>query len=299
MSAPDDRPYVDHPLERGLPPSWVSAWGDSKYGPWVGFEVGGVEQRLYWIRPGTFKMGSPATEPGRIDNEAQHEATLTRGFWMAETPVTQGLWEAVMGANPSRFVDPRRPVEQVSWEEVQEFIVRLNEKQPGLSMRLPTEAEWEYCCRAGTETATHAGPIEILGTCNAPVLDRIAWYSGNSGNDYDLEVHEDSKDWPEKQYPHDKAGTRRVKTRRPNAWGLHDTLGNVWEWCHDFYGPYGDGPGIDPIGSHEGALRVRRGGSWINVAQDVRAAVRGRDGPSDRDSGIGFRLSRDHGAPSR
>ena len=163
MNVRDDRSYLDHPLERGLPPSWVSSWGDSKYGPWVGFEVGGVEQRLYWIWPGTFTMGSPEDEPGREDTEVQHQVTLTRGFWMAETPVTQGLWEAVMGANPSRFVDSRRPVEQVSWDAVQEFIGRLNDKQPGLHVRLPTEAEWEYCCRAGTETATHAGPIEIHG----------------------------------------------------------------------------------------------------------------------------------------
>ena len=241
-------------------------------------------------------------KPGRYDNETQHLVTISQGFWMGETAVTQKLWTAVMGEgnNPSRFQDLLRPVEQVSWDDAQEFIHNLNGLQPGLEMRLPTEAQWEYACRAGTTEATYAGPMEIHGENNAPVLDYIAWYGGNSGHEYDLDEFEDSSGWPEKQYERKKAGTRRVGTRRRNPWGLQDMLGNVWEWCADYYDTnYGHGLSmhsavIDPRGPAEGTNRVLRGGSWSGYARFVRAALRDVYVPSNRGSIIGFRLARGH-----
>ena len=144
---------------------------------------------MRWIAPGTFVMGSPENEEGRRNSEGpQHQVTLTQGFWMADTPCIQALWSLVMDdQNPSRFTSPDRPVEQVSWEDVQTFLQRLNEQQAALALMLPTEAQWEYACRAGTVAATYAGDLEIRGARNAPILDAIAWYGGNSGADFDLE----------------------------------------------------------------------------------------------------------------
>ncbi len=131
-------------------------------------------------------MGSPETETGRWNNEGpQHPVTLTQGFWLGEVPVTQALWTAVMGENPSEFRDEARPVETVSWDDCQGFVKAVNEKVPGLDLRLPTEAEWEYVCRAGTTAATWAGDLEIKGLHNASRLDSIAWYGGNRGKDFD------------------------------------------------------------------------------------------------------------------
>jgi len=284
--------YRPHPLDQGHPPAWASAWGENRFGPFVAFAVGNVEQRMRWIPPGSFWMGSPEDEPGRYEDEAQHRVTLTEGFWLADTPCTQALWEAVTGENPSRFKSPDRPVEQVSWEDVQAFLAQLGARLPGLAPRLPTEAEWEHACRAGTETATWAGPMEILGLRNAPVLDTIAWYGGNSGKDFDLEEGYDSSGWPEKQYPHTKAGTRPVAQKDPNPWGLSDMLGNVYEWCEDWYAPYALEATTNPIGPAEGAVRAIRGGSWFGYALDVRSAFRSHIPPSRRWISLGFRLAR-------
>lgn len=252
--------------------------GRDDWGLYVDLDVRGVGQRMRWIEPGTFMMGSPEYETWRCDWEQEpHSVEISQGFWLADTPCTQALWEAVMGANPSRFQSPDRPVEQVSWDDCQEFCRRLEEHLGGVSFRLPTEAEWEYACRAGTETATYAGPIEIRGLNNAPILDPIAWYGGNSGVGFDLAEGEDSSGWREKQFAHSLAGTRRVKTKLPNAWGLYDTLGNVWEWCESLWEP-------------RGSDRAIRGGSWDSSAGFVRAAHRYLHAPSYRWDFLGFRL---------
>ncbi len=284
--------YRSHPLARGVPPAWASSWGEDRYGVFAGFEVKGVEQRMRWIEGGEFVMGSPKDEEGRDDDEVQHEVELD-GFWLGETPVTQALWEAVMGANPSQFKTPDRPVQRVSWEDCRKFIDTLNELEQGLDVRFPTEAQWEYACRAGTTTATYAGDLKILGENNAPLLDRIAWYGGNSGREFDLDNGWDISSWREKQYASDKrAGSRRVGGRLPNAFGLHDMLGNVYECCADWKAAYPTSRVRNPDGPTGGDVRVLRGGSWFSHPGDVRAAYRYASHPSTSDSFTGFRLAR-------
>ena len=214
-----------------------------------------------WIPSGRFTMGSPTSERGRDADEVQHEVVLTRGFFLAETECTQGQWEAVMGGNPSYFKGTERPVEQVSWEEAVEYCRKLTAKQraegilaDGWEWRLPTEVEWEYAARAGTTGARYGK------------LDTIAWRDGNSGGE-----------------PHP------VKQKTANAWGLYDMMGNVWEWCSDWYGGYPTGSVTDPTGPSSGSFRVFRGGSWFSVAWFARSALRGGSVPGSRSNNLGFR----------
>jgi formylglycine-generating enzyme required for sulfatase activity len=283
--------------------------GRDRFGLWseIAVERGRGEpviQHLRWIAPGRFSMGSPEEETRGLAKEdyerewferehPRHEVTLSQGYWLFDTPCTQALWEAVMGKNPSRFQSPDRPVEQVSWDEVQRFLAVLNGRIPGLELVLPTEAQWEHACRAGTATAIYSGGLEILGANNAPALGPIAWYGGNSGVDFDLEKGENSSRWPEKQYPHKRAGTRPVKGKQPNPWGLYDMLGNVWEWCRDGLRDYTAEPVVDPVGPEQtGADRVYRGGSWSSRARYVRCAYRIAHRPGLRYGALGFRCAR-------
>ncbi|MBL8811631.1 MAG: formylglycine-generating enzyme family protein [Planctomycetaceae bacterium] len=247
----------------GVAPEWADRWGRDQFGLWAEFVIGDVRQRMRWIPPGEFLMGSPASEAGQnMDELPQQPVTISRGFWLFDTPCTQELWEAVMGQNPSRFKGVRRPVENVSWDDCQKFHERLCQCCPGLSLRLPTEAEWEYACRAGTKSATYA---------DDGVLENIAWYGGNSGGQ-----------------SHD------VGQLRPNRFGLFDMLGNVWEWCRDYSGRrYTPELIADP--QHKRSVsstdRVVRGGSWGSSARGVRAAYRYGDRPGNRVNDLGFRCS--------
>ena len=287
-----------HPLASGYAPAWAWGWGQDRFGVFTEIKIGDVVQRMRWIFPGSFPMGSPESEKRRSPWEGpQHEVTLTEGFWLADSPCTQALWQEVMGENPSRFRSPNRPVEGVNWEDCQRFLERANGRVASLEAKLPAEAQWEYACRAGTKTATWLGDLEIEGGRNAPLLDEIAWYGGNSGQGFDLADGHDVSDWNERQYQDPRAGTRIVKTKQPNPWGLYDMLGNVWEWCADhweFGERYPDGPRIDPVGT-SGPDRVIRGGSWDARARRVRAAYRYGLDPGNRDGRLGFRLSRGPG----
>ena len=273
-------------------PPWASAIGRDCYGLWAEFRLGEkVRQRLRWIPPGRFLMGSPPDEEGRDSGEGpQHEVTIAEGFWMFDTPCTQVLWEALMGENPSKFKSPDRPVENVSWEGCRKFVEKINEKFD-LSLSLPSEAQWEYACRAGTTTTTYAGPLKIEGTNNAPILDAIAWYGGNSGIDFELSNGWDASKWPEKQFEFDKAGTHPVARKKANPWGLYDMLGNVWEWCKDVWVEDYTEKSRAAVSDSASALRVFRGGSWCNVALIVCAAYRDHFEPSNRRSYLGFRCA--------
>jgi len=301
---------------RRLPkPGWAHSIGRDRYGLWaeIRIEAPGAPpavQRLRWIAPGRFQMGSHEQEPGRLGQEGPpHPVFIGQGFWLFDTPCTQALWAAVMVKNPSHFRDPQRPVERVSWNDAQGFAEALQDRLPAIDddggrIVLPTEAQWEYACRAGTDTAVYTGPMEIRGDVNqsmdAPALDPIAWYGGNSGVGYDLDEGEDTTTgWWEamqKQYSHTRAGTRRVKQKQPNAWGLYDMLGNVWEWTedhwHDNYdNAPNDGRGWIDSDTDEGADRVFRGGSWLGGAQGCRSAYRSAWHPRHRNKNLGFRCA--------
>ncbi len=296
----DLAPQPDDFWLAGTRPSWVDAYDRDGYGAWVEFVLDAdngarVRQRLRWIPPGGFVMGSPADEPGRYDDEGpSHRVSLEEGFWLFDTPCTQALWQAVMGENPSEFQSPERPVEQVGWDDCREFLNRINQRLPGLGLGLPSEAQWEYACRAETEGAIFIEGYKLLGESNAPALDPIAWYGGNSGRDFELENGQDATDWPEKQYEFDRAGTHPVGLKRPNPWGLYDMLGNVWEWTADAW--HDDYKGAPEDGSvwegPAGAERVVRGGSWYDVARNCRCACRGQDDPGFRGFNLGFRPAR-------
>jgi formylglycine-generating enzyme required for sulfatase activity len=239
-------------------------------------------------------MGSPSTEPNRESNETQHSVTLTQGFYMGKYQVTQAQYREVMGTNPSNFNGNNLPVEQVSWYNTLVFCNKLSMKEglsPAYSIsgstdpavwgtvptssnttwnavtivasstgyRLPTEAQWEYACRAGATTAYNTGAIS----------DNTGWYTSNSGS-----------------------RTHTVGEKPANAWGLHDMHGNVYEWCWDWYGTYASGAQTDPTGAVSGPNRVLRGGSWYVSGQALRSAYRNNYYPNFRYLNYGFRLSR-------
>ena len=256
-----------------FPPDWASGWGRDALSPfpYAYFQLGaGVAMRLRWIPPGSFMMGSPESERGRFDGEGpQHGVELRRGYWLGEAPCTQAEWEAVMGENPSHYKgEGARPVEQVSWEDCQQFCGKLRERHPGLEARLPSEAEWEYACRAGTESAYSDGSECTEPEGKDPALVKVGWFDKNS----------DGK-------------THAVRQLEANRWGVYDVHGNVLEWCEDWYGEYGTAPQWDPRGPAYGSSRVVRGGSWDDPARLCRSAYRFRWRPSERFHFLGFRLA--------
>jgi len=234
-----------------------------------------IGMKFVLIPKGTFMMGSPSSEKGRRSNETQHEVTLTKGFYMQATEVTQGQWQSVMGTRPwsgKKYVgdSANNPTVYISWNDCQEFIRRLNQKERTNKYRLPTEAEWEYACRAGSTTRFHFGESDSI-------LGDYAWYKNNAW------------DVGEKY-------ARTVAQKQPNAWGLYDMHGNVWEWCQDWYEyekNYPTGHITDPKGPSSGKSRVFRGGGWFSYAWDCRSAYRDWYSPDFRVNYIGFRVARD------
>ncbi|MGR0481492.1 MAG: formylglycine-generating enzyme family protein [Candidatus Electronema sp. V4] len=253
-----------------FPPSWASSWGEDVCGIWLTISLRGIRQLFRWIKPGRFLMGSPEAEsegyflPGK---ETRHEVRLSKGFWLADTAVTQELWQAVMQANPSGFSRPQHPVERVSWDMAQQFLRRLNALIPGLNARLPTEAEWECACRAGS-----GGPFSFGEAITPEQVN-----------------YNPSEEIGEKLC---RRRTVPVKSLPANAWGLHEMHGNIWEWCQDWWQEDLGGEAVlDPQGAAAGVLRVVKGGSWVCGAGYVRAASRDRCCPDYSGGSTGLRLA--------
>lgn len=276
-----------------FPNSWASDYGQDQYGLWQALTlkkpphlIKGQDKERYgdsaevryvfrWMPAGTFWMGSPDDEKGCYEDEDYHSVTLSKGFWLGETPVTQALYEVITGQNPSQFKGDDLPVERVSWDDAQAFIKQMNSLHPDLKVRLPWEAEWEYACRAGTTTA--------FNVANDISLD-LANYRG---------TWDDKYQWGEGV----KQATTPIKSYPCNAWGLYDMHGNVWEWCEDFYTEkLGKDSAFDPIpaltqSKTSKTLHIMRGGSWNSRGRRLRSAMRDRDPSNYKDGRIGFRLA--------
>jgi len=256
---------------RSIFPSWATFCGKDQYGFFAGFKVNGIELTFRWIPPGSFLMGSPDTESGRCKNEGpQHKVTLTKGFWLGETPCTRAQYQAVMGmeihVSYKAPKDRNLPITDVSWEDCFDFFKRLHDYAPG---GFPTEAEWEYACRAGTISAFNDGSDCTVPGGSDPAVERLGWHNKGGGC---------------RPYP--------VKRKRPNAWGLYDMHGNVCEWCGDWFAPYKETDNVvDPTGPEMGFDRVTRGGSWGCLARSCRSALRNWSIPGLREKYLGFRIA--------
>lgn len=234
--------------------------------PGNGF-VNSIGMEFVWVPAGEFEMGSES-EHAFNDEVPLTRVRIPKGYWLGKHEVTQGQWAAVMGDNPShnKSCGLECPVDGVSWNDVHDFIAKLNTREATKKYRLPWEAEWEYAVRAGTRGDTYEGDLSDLRG-NDPMLDKLAWFSENSGG-----------------------STHPVGRKTPNALGLHDMLGNVWEWVQDWYGDYKGGLVTDLAGPGMGSYRVARGGSWMSYAWRCRSSYRSRDDPDTRNHYLGFRL---------
>ncbi len=224
----------------------------------------GISLDLIWVEPGEFQMG---TDYGNPNEKPVHSVKLSKGFWMGKYEITQEQWLAIMDDNPSHFKGAKHPVDSVIYDDCLNFMKRLNEKVPGGGFRLPTEAEYEYACRAGTNTRYSCGD-------DASRLKDYAWYRDNMMNE-----------------------SAEVGTKRPNPWGFYDLHGNMWEWCQDWFADdyYQKSPLVDPQGPSTGGanpMRVLRGGSWFSIHQDCRSLYRSRYPPADRYNVDGLRVVR-------
>ena len=225
-----------------------------------------IGMKLAYIPPGEFLMGSPDSDiQSSSDEKPQHRVQITNPFYLGLYEVTQAQYQKVLGSNPSEFKGESRPVETVSWDDAVTFCKRLSkvaeERAAGRTYRLPTEAEWEYACRAGSTSRYSFGDPKVE-------VEKYAWYEKNS----DLTTHP-------------------VGGKQANAWGLYDMHGNVWEWCQDSYGPYAAGAASDPSGPGAATCRVLRGGSWFFSGWLGRSAYRLWNVPGYRDQGFGFRVA--------
>jgi formylglycine-generating enzyme len=253
--------------------------GEGVFG--TAFTIRDLALDMLWVNSGTFEMGSPSSEKGRDDEETLHNVTLTDGFYLGKHEVTQAEWASLMLNNPSDFKGANRPVENVSWNDVTSFCEKLTELErkagrlpAGMAYQLPTEAQWEYACRAGTKTAFSFG--DAFGE-----LHRHGNYADvNTDFEYSDKAHNDVSE-----------NTSPVGSYKANPWGFHDMHGNVYEWCADWYGDYPTGAVSDPVGPAGGSSRVLRGGSWGSPANDARSATRLRNGPANSSDALGFRLS--------
>lgn len=235
---------------------------ETEYAEKTTFTVNGVSFNMIAVKGGTFTMGATSEQGSDADSDEKptHQVTLS-DYCIGETEVTQELWQAVMGSNPSYFIgNLQRPVEYVSWNECQEFIKKLNQLT-GKTFRLPTEAEWEYAARGGSQSQGYK-------YAGSNTIDDVAWYTNNSSST-----------------------SHPVKQKQPNELGLYDMSGNVWEWCQDWYDSYSSTPQTNPAGPSSGSHRVNRGGSWGSNAGDCRVSNRDDNTPSNRNISLGLRLA--------
>jgi formylglycine-generating enzyme required for sulfatase activity len=292
--------------------SWDLALADSSVLPMV------------WIPPGKFMMGSPASEAGRkADEGPRHQVTITKGYWIGRTEVTIGQWKSVMGESLREHVvrmlndetiydfgeqkqklreymhfDPKDvdkiiandndelPMYFVSWHDAMAFCVRLTEHEKAkkrlpenYEYSLPAEAQWEYACRAGTMTSTYTGDL-VIEDSKAATLDDICWYGGNSAVGYEG-----------RRLGNSQAGPRNVGAKKPNAWGLYDMPGNIWEWCSDWYGTYPAENQNDPVGAVGGTGKTNRGGSLGSGPNSERSATRASNPAAEKSAYRGFRIA--------
>jgi formylglycine-generating enzyme required for sulfatase activity len=275
-----------------FPPPWAGSWGDDRFGLWAQFELvvdkQTVQQRMRWIAPGDFLMGSPETELGRSSNEGpQHRVVISQGFWLADTACSQALWQILMKKNPSQFKKRAggglldHPVESVSWHDVQVFLRQLQAVLRNCVASLPTEAEWEYACRAGSLTSFGFG-----GNINTDQAN----FNGN---------------YPYGDVPkgQNRAHPVAVKALPPNGWGLYQMHGNVWEWCVDAPREYGEAEVVEPglvsalaqaqtlVVDDKEIVYALRGGGWFNGAQYARSASRNDSRPGRQGDVVGFRFA--------
>jgi sulfatase modifying factor 1 len=293
-----DRPSPSTASTQTIKPSWASAVGDDQYGHWADLTVKGVAQRMRWIASGHFTMGCSAQEvewafteitklgwdgPKRdmFSDVPAHAVTLTTGFWLADSSCSQKMWLAVMGNNPSKFTGSvELPVETVSFKDVQAFL-RAAHVLTGTRLALPSEAQWEYACRAGTTTRYSFGDDP----------EKLVLYANIADQDYKTKYYDrDRPNFPFLAGHDGFAETAPVKSFRPNLWGLYDMNGNVFQWCADWYGDYTSTSITDPVGPPAGSNRVARGGCWFSAASYCRSAYRFGSEPHDRDSYLGFRF---------
>ena len=258
-----------------FPESWAHSYGQDRYGIWQGIFVNNIEVRFRWIPPGEFMMGSPEDEPERSDAEGPlHQVAFEKGFWLAETACSQELWQAVTGKNPSEFKKEgfEHPVENVSWDDANDFIDRLNSLVSGLEARLPSEAELEYACRAGTDTPFWFGRELTPDKAN---------YDGSNPYNNGPKAKNRKKTVP-------------VKFFEQNPWGLYQMHGNVWEWCLDrWHKNYDGAPDKGTVWEHgDSDSRIFRGGSWFNGGWNLRSASRSSRLHVTGYGSIGLRLAR-------
>ncbi len=235
--------------------NWASNTGVDKHGLWADLAIKNTHYRLRWIPPGEFIMGSTEDEADRYSDEVLHKVQVTQGFWLGETSCSQAVWQAVMGENPGKPTKPALPVNNISWNDCKVFIGKLSKVLPEFSATFPTEAQWEYACRAGTETAY--------------------WWG----------------DKMDKKYANKGETMKEESAYSANNFGLKSMSGNTDEWCSDWYGDYDNAATTDPKGPNSGRGRVLRGGGWFSHAPGVRSASRGRVGPDSRYRSSGFRLA--------
>ncbi|WP_337949518.1 formylglycine-generating enzyme family protein [Prevotella sp.] len=220
----------------------------------------GISIEMVRVEAGTFTMGAtPEMKDPWDDEKPTHQVTLTNDYYIGKYEVTQALWKAVMGKNPSKFKGDNLPVEQVNWKDCQEFLSKLN-NTTGKKFRLPTEAEWEYAARGGKKSRGY----QYSGSNN---ISDVAWYEDNSGSK-----------------------THTVGSKQANELGIYDMSGNVWEWCHDWKGSYSSSSQVNPTGANSGSYRVGRGGSWRHAARGCRSSYRNNSTPDNRNDSLGLRL---------